>query len=40
MPVREQDQYMLAFNTVPELITFTRLPQDFKKIQVQYFRKN
>lgn len=39
IPVREQDQYMLAFTTVHGLMTFTRLPQGFKT-QVPFFKEN
>ncbi|CAI6375162.1 unnamed protein product [Macrosiphum euphorbiae] len=39
IPVREQDQYMLAFTTVHGLMTFTRLPQGFKNSSAIFQRE-
>ncbi|CAI6372329.1 unnamed protein product [Macrosiphum euphorbiae] len=39
IPVREQDQYMLAFTTVHGLMAFTRLPQGFKNSSAIFQRE-
>lgn len=39
IPVREEDQYMLAFTTVHGLMTFTRLPQGFKNSSAIFQRE-
>lgn len=39
VPVKAQDQYMLAFTTVHGLMTFTRLPQGFKNSSAIFQRE-
>lgn len=39
IPVREEDQFMLAFTTVYGLMTFTRLPQGFKNSSAIFQRE-
>ena len=39
IPVKEQDQYKLAFTSILGLLTFTRLPQGFKNSSAIFQRE-